>query len=91
MEHLFGSADLFDLAFVHHDDPVGNLERFFLVVGDEDTSHVNFVVQAPEPGTKTLANFCIECAERFVQEQHFWLNSQCSRECRTLALPPGKL
>ena len=61
-------TDLLNAAFVHHDDPVGDFKRFFLVVRDEDAGDMNFVVQAAEPGAEALADFRIECAERFVKQ-----------------------
>ena len=91
VEHFFRRADLFDLALVHHDDAVGDFERFFLIVRDENAGDVNFVVQPAEPGPQALADFGIECTERFVQQQHLRLDGQRPRERRPLPLAAGKL
>ena len=42
---LAGRADLLDAALVHHHHAVGDFERLFLVVGDEDRGDVDLVVQ----------------------------------------------
>jgi hypothetical protein len=39
---------LLDPALVHQDHLVGHFERFFLAVGDENTGHVQVVVQAAQ-------------------------------------------
>ena len=49
MVDLIRRAHLFDLAFVHHRDAIGNLQGFFLIVCDEDAGDVNLVVQLPQP------------------------------------------
>ena len=36
-----GRADLLDLALVHDDDAIGDLDRLFLIVGDEDARDVD--------------------------------------------------
>ncbi|PII38192.1 hypothetical protein T190_25350 [Sinorhizobium meliloti CCBAU 01290] len=41
---LVGRADLLDRALAHHDDAVGKLECFLLVVGDEDRGVAGAVV-----------------------------------------------
>ena len=42
---LIGSAHLLDAAMVHHDDAVGEFERFLLIVGNEQAGDVNLVVK----------------------------------------------
>ena len=49
VEDLLGRADLLDLALVHDHHPIGDLERFLLIVGHEDAGDVDLVVQAAEP------------------------------------------
>ena len=72
---LVRAADLFDLAFVHDDDLVGELHRLLLVVGDQQAGHAQLTVKLIEPATQVLADLRIERAERFVQEQD--LRARC--------------
>ena len=92
--HFFGSADLFDAAFIHHHDSVGKLERLLLIVGDEDGCNAHLVMQPAQPAAQIPANTRIECAERLIQQQHAWLHRQRAGEGNTLALAarelPGK-
>src|SRR5689334_11664170 len=67
VENFLGSANLLDPALVHHDDPVGDFERLFLIVRDEDARDVNFIVQPAEPGPEALADFGVERAEWFIK------------------------
>jgi len=46
---LLRRADLFHAAVVHQHDAVGHLQRFVLVVRDEDAGDVKLVVQATQP------------------------------------------
>ena len=39
---LLRGPGLLDTAFIHDDDPIGDLKRFFLIVRDEDRGNVNF-------------------------------------------------
>ena len=88
---LVGRADLFDPPVVHHHDAIGDLERFFLVVRDEHRRHVQFVVQAPQPAAQLLAHLGVECAERFVEQQHPRFDRECARQRDALALPARQL
>src|SRR5882762_544907 len=38
-------ADLLDAALVHHHHPVGDFQRLFLIVGNENRRHVDFGMQ----------------------------------------------
>ncbi|MNV72913.1 hypothetical protein D3C71_1660330 [compost metagenome] len=46
---LVGGADLFDRALAHHHHPVGQFQRLFLVVGDEDGGVAGAVVDLAQP------------------------------------------
>ena len=76
---------------VHHDDAVGDFERFFLIVRDQNARDVNFVVQPAQPGPQALADLRIESAERFVEQQHLRLDRQRPGERHALPLAAGKL
>src|SRR5882762_465639 len=88
---LVGAAHLLDLSFVHQDDAVGDLQRLFLVVGDEDGGDVQVVMQPAQPPPQVLAHLGVERAERFVQEQDLGLHGQRAGERDALALAPREL
>jgi hypothetical protein len=46
---FIGCAVLFDFAFVHQHDAVGDFERFFLVMRNKDTGDVQFIMQLVDP------------------------------------------
>jgi hypothetical protein len=62
-------ADLLDPPLVHHHHPVGDFQRFLLVVGDEDPGDSGLVVQAAQPAAQFLAHLGVEGAEGLVQQQ----------------------
>ena len=86
---LVGRPDLLDLALVHHDHPVRDLQRLLLVVRDEDAGDVQVVVQAAQPAAQVLADLGVQRAERLVQQQHLRLHGQRPRQRHPLPLPAG--
>jgi len=78
---------LLDAALVHDDDRVRQLERFLLVVRDEDRRDVHLVVEAQEPRAKLHPHAGVECAERLVEQQHLRLRRKCARQRHALPLP----
>ena len=84
-------ADLLDLAVVHHRDPVGDLHRLLLIVGDEHGGHALLVVQAAQPLPQLRADVRVERAERLVEQQHLRLDRQRARERHPLALTARQL
>ena len=76
---------------VHDHDPVGDLQRLFLVVRDEHAGDVQFVVQAAQPATQLLAHLGVERAERLVEQQHARLDGERARQRNALALAAGEL
>ena len=88
---LAGRADLLDTALVHHHHPVGDFERFFLIVGDEDRGHVDLVMQRAQPLPQFLAHLGVERAERLVEQQNARLDRQRTRQRDALALAAGQL
>ena len=86
-----GRADLLDAAFVHDHDAVGDLEGFFLVVGDEDAGDVDLVVQAAEPLAELLAHLGVERAERLVEQEYLGLGGERASQRDALALTAGEL
>ena len=49
---LLRRADLLDLALVHQHHAVGDFERFFLVMRDENTGDVQIIMQAAQPAAQ---------------------------------------
>jgi len=62
------------MPLVHHDDSVGELERLFLIVRDEDAGDFDLVVEPPQPSAQFLTHLGVERSERLVQQQDFWLD-----------------
>ncbi len=88
---VVGRADLFDLALAHDDDAVGKLQRFLLVVSDEDGGVAGAIVKLAQPAAQFLADLGIERAEGFVEQQDARLDRHGAGQCHTLALAAGKL
>ncbi len=88
---LFRRADLLDVSVVHQHHAVGHLERFFLVVGDEDRGDVQVVVQFAQPAPQLLPHLGVERAEGLVEQQHARLHRQRAGERDALALAAGEL
>ena len=78
-------------ALVHDHDAVGDLERLFLVVGDEHAGDVNLVVQPAQPLAQLLAHLGVERAERLVEQQHLRLGRERPRQRDALPLAAGEL
>ena len=91
LEDLVRRAVLLDPALVHHHDAVGELERLFLVVGDEHAGQVDLGVQPAQPAAQLLAHLGVERAERLVEQQHLRLDRQRARQRDALPLAAGEL
>ena len=70
---------------VHHDDAIGDLQRLFLVVGDEYAGDMHLVVQASQPAPQFLTDARVEGTEWLVEQQHARLHGE--RACKRNALP----
>ena len=88
---LLRRPHLLDPAPVEHDHLVGNFERLLLIVRDEETRHMNLVMQQPKPRPQLFAHLGVKGAERLVQQQHLGPRCQCPRQRHPLALAAGKL
>ncbi len=89
--HVAGDADLLDPALVQHRDPVGDVERLLLVVGDQHGGHVHLVVQAPQPRPQVLTHLGVERTERLVEQQHLGVDRQGAGQRHALPLTTGEL
>ena len=76
---------------VHHRDPVGDVERLLLIVGDQHGGHVDLVVQAAQPGAQIGAHLGVERAEGLVEQQDLRIDGERARQRHALALPTGQL
>ena len=88
---LVGRADLLDLALAHHHQPVRQLQRLFLIVGDEHRGVAGAVVDLAQPFAQLLADLRVERAERLVEQQHARLDGQRPRQRHALPLAAREL
>ncbi len=84
-------ADLLDPALAHHHHAVGEFQRLFLVVGDEQRGVAGAVVQLAQPFAQFLAHQRVERAERLVEQQHLRLDGKRAGERHALALAAREL
>ena len=91
MIHLLWGSKLFDLAFIHNRYSAGDLERLFLIVGDEYSCQAKTLMQPSQPLPQLLAQLGIQSAERFIEEQYVRFDRECSRKGDTLPLSAGEL
>ena len=88
---LVGGADLLDAALAHHHDPVGEFQRLFLVVGDEDGGVAGRVVDLAQPAAQLAPHLRVERAEGLVEQQHPRLDGKRAGERHALPLAARKL
>src|SRR6185295_20126898 len=65
--HVLRVADLLYASFVHQYHPVRNLERFLLIVSNENAGDVELIVQAAQPTPQFLSHLRVESAEGLVE------------------------
>src|SRR4029077_3686543 len=70
---------------------IGELERFFLIVRDENAGDMDAVVQSAQPAAQIAAHARIERTERLIEQQDRRLDCERARERDALALPAGEL
>ena len=84
-------GDLLDRALVHHRDAVGQDQRLFLVVGDEDRGEAEPALQAAHLELHGLAQLAVERAERLVEQQQARVEDDGAGERHALLLAAGEL
>ena len=89
--HLAWRTQLFDPAVAHQGDAVGHGERFFLVVGHVDEGDAELAVELLELELHLLSQLQVECAQRFVEQQHPRAVHERPRERHPLLLSAGEL
>jgi len=88
---LVSRSHLLDLAVVHDDDLVGELERLLLVVRHEEAGDAQLPVKLVEPVPQLLADACVEGAEWFVEQEHLRARRERTGQGDALALAAGEL
>jgi hypothetical protein len=91
VKNFIRSADLFHVPVIHHHDLVRDLQGLILVVRDENTGHMQLVVEIAQPGPQLFPYLGVECAEWLVQQQDFGFHGQGAGEGDPLALAAGEL
>src|SRR5690606_37160393 len=70
---------------------VGNLDRFFLVMGDEDRRNADAFNHFLQPSAQLRPNLSVDRRERLIEQQQLRLRSKRSCESNPLALAAGDL
>ena len=73
---LVRRPDLLDASLVDHHDPICDVQRLFLIMGDEDRRDMYLVVQPAQPSSQLFADIGIQGAERLVQAAARWARSR---------------
>ena len=84
-------ADLLDPALAHHHDPVGQLERLLLVVGDVDGRDPELALDLADLVAQGDADLGVERGERLVEQQDRRLEGERPRQRDALLLAAGQL
>src|SRR5208283_1186123 len=79
-------ADLLDPAVAHYSEPVGERQRFVLIMRDDDESGVELALNLLELELRLLAQFSVEGAERLVEQQELRPRRQRPGERHALLL-----
>ena len=83
---LEGRPDLLDPALAHHDDPVRQRERLFLVVRDIDRGDPERSLDGPDLRAEADPDLRVQGGERLVEEQHLGLEGERARQGDALLL-----
>src|SRR5216684_7696951 len=82
---------LLDASFVHQNDAIGHLQRFFLIMRDKDARNFEFVVKPSEPAAQCFTHLGVERTKRLIKEKNTGFNRQRARKRYTLALSAREL
>jgi hypothetical protein len=86
-----GVPSLRDLRVAHHDDPVRDRQRLFLVMGDIDRRQAEPLLDLPDLLAHMAAQLGIEVRQRLVEQQHLRLQHQRARHRHALLLAARQL
>ena len=84
-------ADLLGLAAIHDDDAVGDRQRLFLVVRDEDGGDAELLLDRADLLAQRNADLGVERRQRLVEQQQLRLRRQRAGERDALLLAAGEL
>src|SRR3954454_14429663 len=84
---LVRCSELLQASVAQDGDPVRQLQRLVLVMGDEDRGLARALVDIAQPASEVFSHLGVKRAERLVQEQH----PRLERQRPALALAPGQL
>ena len=59
--------DLLDFPFIHDGDPVGNRQRFFLIVRDVNRCDAGLLLNMPDDAAHFHAQLGVQVGQRFVE------------------------
>src|SRR4051794_7125764 len=88
---LVRCSELLQASIAQDGDPVRQLQRLVLVMGDEDRGLARALVDIAQPASEVFSHLDVKRAERLIQEQHPRLDRERSRQRHALALAPGQL
>ncbi|KAF5061341.1 hypothetical protein DSECCO2_316160 [anaerobic digester metagenome] len=74
MIDLFRGADLSDFAFFHQDNPIGQGQGLFLIVGDKEHGDVQLALEFFQLFPHANAQSGVQIGQGFIQEQQLRLN-----------------
>ena len=77
---------MLDTAVAHHHNAIGELERLFLIVGDEHRGMAGLLVHLQQPAAELFAHLCVESAEGFIEQQQTRLDGERAGEGDALTL-----
>ena len=86
-----GRAHLGHLSLVQHHDLFGHRHRLHLIVGDVDRGRLQPAVQLLDFGTHLGTQFCVQVAERFVEQEHLGVAHDGPAHRHPLALTAGQM
>ena len=90
-QHLLRGRHLYDLAVVHEDDHVGQVQRFLHVVGDKDDGLVQLLLEVAHLLLEGAAGHGVQGGEGFIHENDRGRGSQGAENADALLLAAGHL
>jgi hypothetical protein len=88
--HLHRRRDLLDRSLVHDGDPVGDRQRFLLIVGHVQRGDFQVFLYLGELDLELVAKTLVERAERLVHQQHLRLDGDGAGGRNALLLATGE-
>ena len=86
-----GRTDLTDLTITHNDNPVGQSQGLFLIMGHINQGNSEIFLQFLDHGSKPHTDFGIQRTQRLIQKQNFRFDGDRSPQRHPLLLPAAQL